>query len=107
MSNSATLFSTIFLIALGISVALHIWLALRQVRHVQLHRAAVPAHFVGRITLEAHRKAADYTAARSRLSIVDTLVDASVLLTLTLGGGVAIVATWIASLPIGALAQDV
>jgi STE24 endopeptidase len=107
MTNSATLFTTIFLIALGISAALNVWLALRQVRHVQLHRVAVPAHFAGRITLEAHRKAADYTAARARLSIVDTLVDAGVLLALTTGGGVAILAAWIASAPIGVLAQDV
>src|SRR5437879_7764324 len=107
MTNSATLFATIFLIALGVSVALHLWLASRQVRHVQLHRAAVPPHFAGRVSLEAHRKAADYTAARARLSIVDALVDAGVLLALTTGGGVAILAAWIASAPIGALGQDV
>src|SRR5258705_4689550 len=107
MTHSATQFSTIFLIALVASVALHLWLARRQVRHVQLHRAAVPAHFAGRITLEAHRKAADYTAARARFSIVDTLVDASVLLALTAGGGVAALATSIAGAPVGALAQDV
>src|SRR5258705_12197336 len=107
MTHSATQFSTIFLIALVASVALHLWLARRQVRHVQLHRAAVPAHFVGRITLEAHHKAADYTATRARLSIVDTLVDAGVLLVLTLGGGVALLAAWTAAFPVGALAQNV
>ena len=105
MTNSATLFAMIFLIALGVSVALHLWLASRQVRHVQLHRAAVPPHLAGRVSLEAHRKAADYTAARARLSIVDALVDAGVLLALTTGGGVAILAAWIASAPIGSLGR--
>ena len=59
------------------------------------HRDAVPAHFAGKITLEAHHKAADYTVARTRLSIVDTLIDAAVLLALTLGGGVALLAAWV------------
>jgi len=107
MSYSATLFSAVFLIALAVSVALHLWLARRQVRHVQRHRATVPAHFTGKISLEAHHKAADYTAARARLSSVDTAIDAAVLLALTLGGGVALLATWAASLPIGAVGQDV
>ncbi len=107
MSYSATLFSVVFLIALAVSVALHLWLARRQVRHVQRHRASVPAHFTGKISLEAHHKAADYTAARARLSSVDTVIDAAVLLALTLGGGVALLATWSASLPIGAVGQDV
>ncbi len=107
MLNSASLFATIFLIALGVSVVLRLWLARRQMRHVQLHRAEVPAHFAGRIPLDAHRKAADYTTARVRLSIVDTLVDAGVLLALTFGGGIALIATWTASLPVPVLAQDV
>ena len=101
MSQSATLFSTIFLIALALSVVLHLWLARRQMRHVQRHRASVPEHFTGKISLEAHHKAADYTAARARLSIVDTLLDAVVLLALTLGGGVALIASWATSLPVG------
>ena len=107
MSNPATLFTTIFLLALGISVVLHLWLAQRQLRHVQRHRAAVPAHFAGKITLEAHQKAADYTSARARLSMVDAAIDAGVLLVLTLGGGIAALAAWVTTLPIGALARDV
>ena len=106
MSHSATLFSTIFVIALALSVVLHLWLARRQVRHVQRHRASVPEHFTGKISLEAHHKAADYTAARTRLSGIDTVLDAAVLLALTLGGGVALIATWAASLPIGGVGRD-
>jgi hypothetical protein len=73
MAQSATQFSTIFLSALGVSVALHLWLAHRQVRHVQLHRAAVPAHFAGRITLEAHRGCGLHRGARTPFHR-DTLV---------------------------------
>ena len=37
-------------------------------RHIQAHRAAVPAEFAGEITLEAHQKAADYSTARTGFS---------------------------------------
>src|ERR1019366_1658914 len=79
MSSSANLFTVLFLLALGVSVALQLWLAQRQVRHVNSHLVAVPAHFAGRIALAAHQKAADYTIARTRLSIVDIVIDTCVL----------------------------
>jgi STE24 endopeptidase len=107
MSQPASLFAAIFLAALFASVVLQLWLARRQTRHVQSHRTAVPKHFAGKITLEAHQKAADYTVARTRLSIVDTLVDAAALLALTLGGAVAALAGAIGELPIAILWQDV
>jgi len=74
---------------------------------VRAHRAVVPAHFAARISAEAHHKAADYTVARTQLSVADTLLDAGVLLALTLGGGVALVASRIATLPLAPLWQDV
>ena len=79
-------FSLSFLAALALSLALHVWLSLRQLRNVAAHRAAVPAEFAGRIELAAHQKAADYTCAKSRLSIVDTLVGGAMLLAFTVGG---------------------
>jgi STE24 endopeptidase len=39
------------------------------------------------VTLAAHQKAADYTVAKTRLGMVDTLVSAGLLLAFTLGGG--------------------
>ncbi|HKE42339.1 MAG TPA: M48 family metallopeptidase [Casimicrobiaceae bacterium] len=105
--SSATLFSSIFLVLLAVSVALQLWLALRQVRYVRSHRQAVPAHFASRITADAHRKAADYTIARTKLSAVDTLLDASLLLLLTLGGGVAWIAAAIGGLGLDSLWRDV
>ena len=49
----------------------------------------VPAAFADRIGLPAHQKAADYTVARTRFGVVETLFEAGVLLALTLGGGLA------------------
>src|ERR1051326_7847085 len=92
---SAGVFTVIFLAALGISIGVQLWLARRQVRHVLAHHDAVPAPFADRVTLAAHRKAADYTVARTRVSAIDTLLDAVVLLALTLGGGLALIARWI------------
>ncbi len=107
MIDPANLFTALFLLALVVSVALQLWLARRQVRHVSSHRAAVPVHFTGRVALAAHQKAADYTVARTRLAVVDTVIDTCVLLTLTLGGGLWIAAAWSSALPVSPLWQDV
>jgi STE24 endopeptidase len=105
--SAATLFTVTFLALLSISVALQLWLAYRQVRYVRAHRVAVPAHFASRITPDAHRKAADYTIARTRLSAVDTLVDAVLLAALTLGGGVGLIAAWLGTSALAPLWRDV
>src|SRR5207253_6303657 len=104
---TAALLTTLFLLALAVSLGLQLWLARRQLHHVLAHRSAVPAHFAGRIALAAHQKAADYTVARTRLSTVDILIDTCVLLTLTLGGGLWAAATWTSTLPLEPLWRDV
>jgi STE24 endopeptidase len=55
-----------FAAVLLLSLAVKLWLATRQMRHVALNRAAVPAAFAGSVTLEAHQRAADYTLAKGR-----------------------------------------
>jgi len=88
-------FTWIFLLALVLSVAVRLWLAQRQLRSVRRNRERVPPEFTGVISDEAHRKAADYTIARTRLSRLDIGVEALVLMGWTLGGGLAWVdATW-------------
>ncbi|MBS1160331.1 MAG: family peptidase [Proteobacteria bacterium] len=84
-----TTFSTLFIAAFALTLLGRLWLTRRQIRHVAAHRAAVPADFAERIGLEAHQKAADYTIARNHLGWRTSLVDAALLLTLTLGGGLA------------------
>ena len=77
----------VFAAALVLSLAVRFWLAARQMRHVALHRNAVPAPFAGAITPEAHRKAADYTIAKSRLGLLELAVATVVLLGWTFFGG--------------------
>jgi STE24 endopeptidase len=80
-------FTIAFLAALAAATATRLWLAVRHAQHVRAHRGAVPQEFAATVTLTAHRKAADYTVAKTRLGIVDTLVSAALLLAFTLGGG--------------------
>ncbi|HWQ37784.1 MAG TPA: M48 family metallopeptidase [Burkholderiales bacterium] len=79
-------FSIVFVLALAATTATRLWLAFRHVRHVQAHRERVPEAFAADIDLEAHRKAADYTSAKTRLSAAAIAFDAAVLLALTFGG---------------------
>ncbi len=77
----------IFLVALGLSVLINLWLDNRQLRAVRRHRDAVPDEFREQISLEAHQKAADYTLAKTRLGILEVFIGAIILLAWTLGGG--------------------
>src|SRR5271165_779512 len=104
---TAGLFSALFVLALAVWLGLQLWLARRQVQHVLAHRATVPAHFADRIGLAAHQKAADYTAVRTRVAVIDRLIDTALLLWLTLGGGLALIAAWTATLPVAPLVRDV
>jgi STE24 endopeptidase len=76
----------LFLALLGIMLCTQLWLATRHIRHVGTHRRQVPAAFRRRIPLTAHRKAADYTIAKTRFRRVDGVIGALLLLGWTLGG---------------------
>ncbi|MDQ5769117.1 M48 family metallopeptidase [Thiothrix subterranea] len=80
-------FTYIFLAFLLASTLVQIYLSLRQKQHVSAHRAAVPAPFAGKISLEEHQKAADYTLAKGGLGRIDLLIGLVILLAWTLGGG--------------------
>lgn len=81
------MFSLVFIFALAATTALQLWLARRHIRHIATHRDAVPAAFAATISLPAHQKAADYSIAKTRLGIASSVLDAIILLTLTLAGG--------------------
>src|SRR5437868_14969958 len=104
---TASQFSAIFVAALALSLFVRLWLARRQVAHVAAHRDAVPAAFAARIGLPAHQKAADYAMAKQRLGIVETIVDAVVLVALTLGGGLALLFGWTERIDAAPLWRDV
>lgn len=80
-------FTLIFLAALAATTLVKLWLARRHIRYVAAHRDAVPAEFAEKIGLPAHHKAADYTVAKTRLGMVNILVETAVVLAFTLGGG--------------------
>ena len=82
-----SVFGYTFIIALAFATALQLWLGVRHIRYVAAHRNAVPAQFASEVGLDAHQRAADYTAARTRFRLVSIVIDAGVVLWLTFGGG--------------------
>ncbi|MEX3760891.1 M48 family metallopeptidase [Paraburkholderia phenoliruptrix] len=81
-------FTVLFVVAVVAMVGTKLWLASRQIRFVARHREAVPSQFAGTIALAAHQRAADYTVERTRLTMIEIVVGAAVLIGLTLLGGV-------------------
>ncbi len=59
-----------------LSSVLGVYLRTRQIDNVARHRDTVPADFVEQVTLDDHRRAADYTIARTRFGVVETIFDA-------------------------------
>jgi len=76
-----------FITLLIATTLVRIWLASRHITHVQANRNQVPTAFVENITLDAHQKAADYSTAKTKLVINESVVQALLLAALTLGGG--------------------
>jgi STE24 endopeptidase len=84
-------FTLLFLLALALTTALRLWLDMRHLRHVVVHRNQVPPDFAGRIDLADHRKAADYTVAKVRVGMLEIALDTLVLLVLTIGGALGMI----------------
>ena len=81
-------FTVLFLVLLALSTFLKLWLAARHGAYVVANRGQVPERFAGKISLESHQKAADYTHAKVQLNLLSIVIDALVLLAFTLGGGI-------------------
>ncbi|WP_090333532.1 M48 family metallopeptidase [Nitrosomonas sp. Nm51] len=80
-------FTLIFIIVLLLSVSIQAWLSSRHIRHVRARQGSVPEEFASQISLADHRKAADYTCAKTRAGYPGIFLHAGILLILTLGGG--------------------
>jgi len=76
-----------FVAVLVVGMLLKSWLASRQIRHVARNRDAVPATFAEKVSLQAHRKAADYTVAKTRFGLIELALAGAMLLSWTLLGG--------------------
>lgn len=91
---TTSLFTTLFLVALLLGTLTKLWLAQRQLRYIGAHRDAVPAAFREKVDLASHQKAADYTSAKTRLSVLSIVFEAALLLAFTLGGGIQLLSDW-------------
>lgn len=85
-------FTAVFITALSLTTLIQLWLATRHIHHVRACRGSVPQDFASQIDLAAHQKAADYTCAKTRLEYPSILIHVLLLLMLTLGGGLNVLA---------------
>lgn len=98
------IFTDVFVAVVLISVALRLYLASRQIRNIAVNRGAVPAEFQGQISLEDHQKAANYSITKTRLGMVNVVLEASILMGFTLLGGLEWIQSHTASMAEGLLA---
>ena len=97
MASTLTFTFVFLLIA---TTTIRAWLGSRHIAHVQAHRGSVPSAFAGNISLEAHQKAADYSTAKTKLTLIEAAVQAILLAVLTIGGGLQLIDnTWFNILP--------
>ncbi len=80
-----------FIVLLVATTLIRLWLGCRHITYIQTHRNQVPAAFSSSIALDAHQKAADYTAAKTKLVIIEAIAQAILLAALTLGGGLQLI----------------
>ena len=52
--TAISLFSALFLLMLGLSLATQLWLTFRHMNHVKAHQGKVPDAFSDKISLEDH-----------------------------------------------------
>ena len=87
MDTASFAFTAVFCALLLLGLLMRTVLASRQIRHVARHRHAVPAAFSDTISVAAHQKAADYTITKARFGLLETAIEAALLLGWTLLGG--------------------
>lgn len=93
-----------FVCLLVLTSVIRIWLGRRHISYVQQHRNEVPVAFTANIALDAHQKAADYAAEKTKLAMTESIAQMLLLLILTLGGGLQFIDDiWRNALP----AQDI
>jgi STE24 endopeptidase len=95
MDSSALAFTYLFCALLVGGLIVRTVLASRQIRHVVRHRDQVPEPFAATIGLDAHRKAADYTVAKARFGMLESAIEAALLLGWTLLGGLHALNQWL------------
>lgn len=77
----------IFLIFLLSNLIIEIYLNVRNIKNIKIHKNQVPADFADKITLEEHTKAANYNIEKLKFSNVKMILSTSILLLLLFAGG--------------------
>ena len=88
MDADAFFVMQIFFLFLIVKSLVEAYLDKRNKSYVRAHRDSVPDPFVEKIGIEDHRKAADYTVAKTDVGRFFGLVDTVALLAWTMGGGI-------------------
>ena len=73
------------------------WLNSRQINHVLKNKSKVPKEFSKIVKLKDHKKAAEYTIAKTKFSSFELIVSSLILYFLTLGGGINLINNLIAT----------
>lgn len=101
------LFSTLFIFMILLAAGTHVWLSIRQIKHVNLYRDKTPAAFAEKISLDEHQKAADYTIAKEKMGNIELFLGTLMLLIWTLGGGLELLDQFIRSYQLSPLISGV
>ncbi len=78
------LFFSLFILKLSVQL----YLVSRNYRHIQNHADEIPKGLSDIVTIEDHKKAANYSAAKLKLSLWSLLIDAVLLMWFLPGGGI-------------------
>ena len=85
------MFLAIITLAIAASLLFEIWLDRRQIRHVLANQERVPPAFHDTVSLDEHRRAAAYTAAKRRFGIKRDVAGAVLSFLLLVCGGFAFI----------------
>jgi STE24 endopeptidase len=78
-----------------LSISTHLWLSIRQIRHVRQHQQQIPDAFAEKISLAEHQKAANYTIAKEKLGNIELIISTLLLFIWTFGGGLDSLDQWL------------
>lgn len=81
-------YQSFFIFLIIFTAGLDFWLNKRQIDHVLKNKNKVPNDFAKTIKLADHKKAADYTVAKTQFSSFGLILSALITYYLTIGGGI-------------------
>ena len=81
-------FYYLFIFLLITTTIFQVWLTKRNIAYIVKNKNKVPSAFSKTISILDHKKAADYTIAKSHVGVIDLFIQAIFLYLLTLGGGI-------------------